>query len=133
MCRCHHFGLERCGDGPGWCPSGWDAEGGGARLQGDHERGAKGRGGGELWHGNRCDGMGWCWRHCGLQRRGVGAGGSASGVLDKLVIRYDGVAANKAGAEHPLPLCGHCMFIMVIRVNGHGLLANLDYRVGCTC
>ena len=113
MCQYHHFGLERYGNGPGWCPSGRDAEGGGAQLQGDHERGAKGRGGCELWHGDRCDGMEWCWCHCGLPRRGGGTGGSASGMFDGLATRYGGAAANEARTEHPLPL------LRVLHVN-HG-------------
>ena len=47
------------------------------------------------------------------------AGGSTSKVLNGLATRYDGAAANEAGVEHPLPLCGHCMFTMVMRDNGH--------------
>ena len=76
--------------------------------------------------------MGWCWCHCGLQRRGGGAEGSASGVLNGLVTGYGGAAANEAGTEYPLLLCGHYMFTMVMRDNGHGFLANLGLRVGRT-
>ena len=50
-------------------------------------------------------------------------------MIDDLATRYDGVAANEAGAKHPLLLCGHCMFTMVMRENGRGFLANLGLRV----
>ena len=133
MCRCHHFGLERRGDRSGLRPSGRDAEGGCVRLRGDHKQGAKGRGGGKLWRGNRCDRMGWSWCHCGLPRHGGGMGCSASGVFNGLATHYGGAAANEAGAEHPLSLCGHCICTMVMLVNGHGFLTNFHFRVRRTC
>ena len=136
MCRCHHFGLERRGDRPGWHPNGWDAEGVGAQLRGNHEQGAKGRGGGELWRGDQCNGMGWCWCHCGLPHHGGGAGCSTSGMFNGLATCYGGAAANEAGAEHPLPLCGHCMFTMVMRVIAtgfRGFLAKHCFRLLRTC
>ena len=49
------------------------------------------------------------------------------------VTRYGGAATNEAGAEHPLPLCGHCMCTMVMRVNGYGILAHFHFRVRRTC
>ena len=46
-----------------------------------------------------------------------------------MAAHYGEVAANEAGAEHPLPGCGRCMFTMVMRDNGHGLLANFPFRL----
>ena len=57
------------------------------------------------------------------------AAAGRSGVLNGVVTRYDRAAMNEAGAEYPLPICGHCMFTMMMCVNGHGFLANLELRV----
>ena len=57
---------------------------------------------------------------------------SARGVFDGVVVRYDGVAADETGVEHPLPGRGRCMFTMVMRVNGHGFLANPASRLLAT-
>ena len=73
--------------------------------------------------------MGWCWRRYGLQRRGGGAKCSASEVFDGLVTRYGGAAANEVGSDHLLPLCGHCMFTMMMRVHAHGFLAKYNLGV----
>ena len=45
---------------------------------------------------DRRNGMGWCWRHCGLQSRGGGTGCSVKGMVDKVAACYDEAAGEEA-------------------------------------